>query len=231
MAFDALGILKGKYSGALVSIDESDAVAITTTANTDGNAVVDIKGTGLHGLAAVLILIGPSVAEAAAFINTDYANITIEGNDQLAAGGWVTLGKFPKIRHNLLRLSATATTAFVAADIDALITQETTADTGYLVWFDEALATIGGVGDIIVQPVDAGDVFNEAAGKTLTSATTGVATKTLGAGNTVAANMVPGIFVVRFATKYRYVRCNCEDVADSIGTGWILLTDNAFGTI
>jgi hypothetical protein len=98
--------------------------------------------------------------------------------------------------------------------------------------FDPELAVVGGIGKVRIQQVDSGDIFNEAAGKTENSSGTGRATKTYGAGTTIfPAPMIPGIYVVRFATKKRYVRCNCAGVLDAIGTGWILLTDAAFGTL
>ena len=231
MAFDALGILKGLYGGALIPIDESDAVAITKTANTDGNLVAQIDETGVKGLAAVMLLAGMTPAEAAAFINTDYANITIEASDKLLSG-WEVVARFPKLFYNTLELYVTATTGFVAADVGQLVTQETTLDTGYLVSFEDVLGTVGGIGKIVVQVVDSGDVFNEVAGKTINSAGTGRSTKTYGAGTTVRPKqMIPGIYVCRFATDKKYVRCNCEDVADSIGQGYILLTDGAFVTV
>jgi len=230
MAFDALGILKGLGTGgALVSIDEADAAAVALAVNADGNKVIDISKTGVHGLAAVMCLMGFGSGESALFINTDKAVVTIEASDSLVSN-WHTIATFPTLYGaNTLKLSVTATTGFVQADIGQLVTQETTADTGYLVSFDPALAVIGGVGDIVVQPVDAGDVFNEAAGKTITSAGTGAGTKTYGAGTTTAvASDIPGVYVVRFTSNEKYVRCNCAGVLDAIGTGWILLTDNAF---
>ncbi len=233
MAFDALGILKGLGSGgALVSIDEADVAAIALAVNADGNKVIDISKTGVKGLAAVMVLLGFGAGESAAFINTDKAVVTIEASDDLVAN-WGTIATFPTLYGaNQLEFYVTATTGFVQADIGLLITQETTADTGYLTYFDPALAVIGGVGLIRVQPVDSGDVFNEAAGKTITSAGTGAGTKTYGAGTTVAVpSDIPGVYVVRFATDKKYVRCNCAGVLDAIGTGWILLNDNAFVTI
>jgi hypothetical protein len=231
MAFDANLVLKGLYGGALIPIDENDAVAISKTPNSDGNAVVEIDGTGMKGLAAVMLLIGMTSAEAAAFINTDYANITIEASDNLLSG-WETVARFHKIFYNTLEFYITATTGFVAADVGQLVTQETTADTGYLISFEDALGTAAGIGKILVQPVDSADVFNEIVGKTVNSAGTGRATKTYGAGTTVRPKQqIPGIHVCRFATEKKYIRCNCEDVADSIGQGWILLTDNAFKTV
>jgi hypothetical protein len=235
MAFDAENILKGLNNATpavLVSIDEADAAAIALTPNADGNKVIDISKTGYKGLAAVMVLLGFEAGESDLFINTDKALVTIEASDDLVAN-WHTIATFPTLYGaNQLRLSVTATTGFVQADIGQLMTQETTADTGYLTYFDPALAVIGGVGDIIVQPVDAADVFNEAAGKTVNSAGTGASTKTLGAGNTFAVTSdIPGVYVVRFTSNEKYVRCNCAGVLDAIGTGWIMLTDNAFNTL
>jgi hypothetical protein len=226
MAFDASGILKGLYGGVLISIDESDAVSISKTANTDGNAVVQIDGTPSNGLCAVMALAGPSSTEAALLFG-DEANITIEASDELDRG-WVTVAVFPEIFYNVAEMSATATTAFTSADIAATLTQETTADTGLIIAFETALETIAGVGKILVSQVDAGDIFNQTAGKTLTSNGVGVSTKTYGAGTTIFPNnrYLPGVYVVRFVTHKKYVRCNCADVEDAIGTGWILLCDN-----
>ena len=235
MAFDANNILKGLNNatpGVLVSIDEADAAAIALAANADGNYVVDIRKTGVKGLAAVMCLLGFEAGESALFINTDKAVVTIEASDSLVAN-WHTIATFPTLYGaNQLELYVTATTGFVQADIGQLVTQETTADTGYLTYFDPVLAVATGVGKIRIQPVDAADVFNEAAGKTINSAGTGASTKTYGAGTTVAVPTdIPGIYVIRFTSNERYVRCNCAGVLDAIGKGWILLTDNAFITI
>jgi len=231
MAFDAQGILKGLYSGALVPMDESDVSAIALAANSDGNCVVDVRKTGAKGLAAVAIYLGPSTSEKALLYNNDYAKLHIEASDELD-GSWEKVASFPPVYYHVLELYVTATTAFVTGDIGATITQETTADTGILVEFGPELLDIGGIGKLSIAVTDSGDVFNEAAGKTVNSSVTGASTKTYGAGTTVArAETVPGIFVVRFATNKRYVRCNCEDVADSFGNVWILLTDSAFDTL
>jgi hypothetical protein len=227
MAFDALGILKGLYGGVLVSTDESDVAPISKTPNSDGNAVVELNGTGLKGLAAVMVCTGFAAGESALFINTDSAIVTIEASDSLVSN-WEEVARFPKLYNNILEFYITATTGFVQADIGQLVTQETTADTGYLISFDPALAAIGGIGKIRVAVVDSGDVFNEAAGKTVNSAGTGRATKTYGAGTTVAKTMIPGIYITRFVTNKKYVRCNCALVLDAMGLVWIMLTDGAF---
>lgn len=236
MAFDAENILKGLNNATpavLVSIDESDAAAIALAVNADGNSVVDISKTGAKGLVAVMCLLGFGSGESALFINTDKAVVTIEASDSLV-GNWHTIATFPTLYGaNQLELVAEAEQALVQADLGCLVTQETTADTGYLTYFDPALAVIGGQGIIRIQPVDAADVFNEAALKDITVTGTGsIVHKVYGAGTTVAVPTdIPGIYIVRFATNERYVRCNCAGVLDAIGTGWILLTNAAFGTL
>lgn len=231
MAFDANNILKGLYSGALVPMDESDVAAVALAANSDGNCVVDIRKTGAKGLAAVAIYLGPSTAEQALLVNNDYAKLVIQASDQLD-GSWEDVATFPTVYYHVLELYCTAAAAFVPGDIGGTITQETTADTGILIKYDAALDTIGGIGKLYIAVTAETDVFNEAAGKTLTSSVTGHGTKTYGAGTTVAmATMAPGVYVVRFTTDKRYVRCNCDDVIDSFGNVWILLTDNAFVTL
>jgi len=231
MAFDAKGILKGLYSGALVPMDESDVAAVALAANSDGNCVVDIRKTGAKGLAAVAVYLGPSASEQALLVNNDYAQLIIQASDKLD-GSWENVASFPKVYYHVLELYCTATTAFVPGDIGGTITQETTVDTGILIAYDPELLVIGGIGKLYIAVTAETDVFNEASGKTLTSSVTGAGTKTYGVGTTVASpTMAPGVYVVRFATNKRYVRCNCDDVIDSFGNVWILLTDNAFETL
>lgn len=228
MAFDALGILKGHYSGALVEVDESDAVAISKTANSDGNAVVEINQTGVHGLAAVLIW----TAISATAPYSDEGLILIEASDELDRN-WQEVARFPTMHCYLRRLkNCTATTAFVAADVTTprVLTATTDTATGLIYSVDQALFTIGGVGDIVIEMQDAADLY-ATAGDTLT-ATAGTGIATQGAASVPEVpQMIPGIHVVRFSTDKRYVRCNCETVADGLGTAWILLTDGAFKTV
>ena len=228
MAFDALGILKGHYSGALVEVDESDAVSITEAANSDGNCVVDIRKTGAKGLAAVLIW--TAISGTAPY--SDEGTIIIEASDELDRN-WEQVAEFPTMHAYLRRLKdCVATTGFVALDATTprVLTATTGTDTGLLVSFDEALKTIGGVGDIVVEMQDSADVYGTA-GDTLTATSgTGVATPG-GIGVAEVPQMIPGIHVCRFTTNKRYVRCNCETVADGLGTAWILLTDHAFVTV
>lgn len=228
MAFDALGILKGLYSAALVPVDESDAVPISLTANSDGNAVVDLKKTGAKGLAAVLIF--TAISSTAPY--SDEGTIAIEASDELDRG-WMVVAQFKRIHPYLWVLKdCVATTGFVALDATTPRVLTATGDgaTGLIVSFDEALKTIDGVGDIVIEQQDVNDVY-ATAGDTLTATSgTGVATQG-GKGEAVVPQMVPGIDVVRFSTDKRYIRCQCTDVEDELGTAWILLTDAAFVTI
>ena len=228
MAFDALGILKGLYGGALVEVDENDAVPITIAANTDGNCVVDLKKTGAKGLAAALIWTAISGTPP----YSDEGTILIEASDNLDRN-WLEVARFPVMHAYLRRLKGcTATTAFVAADVTTprVLTATTGTDTGLIFSVDQALFTIGGVGDIVVEMQDSADVYGTA-GDTLTAtAGTGIATQGV-IGVPEVPQMIPGIHIVRFATDKRYVRCNCEAVDDGLGTAWILLTDSAFVTL
>lgn len=228
MAFDALGILKGLYSGALVEVDESDAVSITVAANSDGNCVVDIRKTGVKGLAAVLIW--TAISGTAPY--SDEGSILIEASNELDRN-WLEVARFPTMHAYLRRLkNCVATTAFVALDVTTprVLTATTGTDTGLIYSVDQALFTLGGVGDIVVEMQDSADVYGTA-GDTLTAtAGTGVGTQGL-VGVPEIPQMIPGIHVVRFATDKCYIRCNCETVADGLGTAWILLTDNAFVTV
>jgi hypothetical protein len=226
MAFDANGILKGLYGGVLVAMDENDTVATSKTANSDGNAVVEIDKTGAKGLAAVVIY--TEAADSSSY--DDEAVITIEASDYLDKN-WETVVTFPTMHTHIAELTVTATTGFAAADITQAMTQETTADTGQLLWYDPVLETAGGIGKIWVERDDSGDIFNEVAGKTVNNAGTGRATKTYGAGTTRLFDMQPAVYIRRFTTNKKYVRCNCESVDDSYGKVWILLTDAAFDKI
>lgn len=224
MAFDNNQILKGLYSGALVDIDESDVAATSLTVNPDGNAVVEINETGKNGLAAVLIL----TEEADSDSYGDKMVVTIEASDYLDRN-WETVAAFPTLYTHLRVVPVKATTAFVASDIGKTLTETTSADTGEIIAFDEALKTVGGTGNIWIAMDAAGDVFDEAVG-TVETATSGTGVGKKAAASYVPKQMQPGVFVQRFATDKKYVRSKCT-AEDNFGKGWILLTDNAFKTI
>ena len=160
MAFDANGILKGLYSSALVALDESDAVATSLTANDDGNAVVEIKKTGVRGLAAVLVF--TAISSTAPY--SDEGTVVIEASDELDRN-WYEVARFPRIHCYLRKLKdCVATTAFVAADVTTprVLTATTDTATGLIYSVDQALFTLGGVGDIVVEMQDSADVYGTA---------------------------------------------------------------------
>jgi len=222
MAYDANGILHGEYSGALVDCDENDAVAILEAVNTDGNRVVDLKKTGLKGLTAVLIL----TEEADADSYDDEANILIEVSDKLDRH-WREVARFPTLHAHIRKVWITATTAFVAADIGKDLTESTSTDTGKILYISEGLLSTGDNGGYVLIEMDAaGDVFDEAVGTVETATSgTGVGTKAKASEAGLDIQMQPGLYTVQFKTDKRYVRCNCEDVADNLGKLWILLTN------
>jgi len=222
MPFDANLILKGHYSGALVEVDENDAVATSTTANSDGNAVVDLKKSGAKGLSAAVIF----TAISATAPYSDEGTITIQESNSLDRN-WETVVTFPRIHPYLREMQCTATTAFVAADVTTprVLTATTDTATGLIYKVDQACFTIGGVGTIVVEMQDSADLY-ATAGDTLT-ATSGTGVGTQGAASIACpVQFVPGIMVRRFSTEKRYIRCNCADVEDGLGTAWILVGDH-----
>jgi len=227
MAFDANLVLKGHYSGALVDTDESDAAAVAVAANSDGNCVVELKETGAKGLAAVVIL----TEEADSDAYSDETTIEIQDSDELDRG-WEAVAKSGILRSHLILLKdCVATTGFVALDATTprVLTATTGTCTGTIVAFDEALKTIGGIGDILVEAQDSADAYGTA-GDTLTATSgTGVATQGV-AGTKVGCQHQPGVHTIRFSSAKRYVRA-VVTAADNIGKVWILLTNHAFKTI
>jgi len=229
MPFDAQLILKGLYSGALVDTDESDAAPISKTANSDGNAVVEIKETGAKGLAAVIVMTEKADSDA----YSDETTVAIQESDELDRN-WETIAQSKVLRSHLIRLpKCTATTGFVAADATTprVLTATTDGATGLIVAFDEALKTIGGIGDILVEMQDSADVYGTE-GDTLT-ATSGTGVATQGKAGVVGVPVdqdQPGVHVVRFTTTKRYVRA-VVTAADNVGKCWILVAGSAFKTI
>lgn len=230
MAFDALGILKGLYNSALVEVDDGDAVCTSVdTVNSDGNLVIDVRKTGVKGLAAVLIW--TAISGTAPY--SDEGTITIEASDELDRG-WLEVARFPTMIPYLMRLKdCVAGTAFVALDVTTPRVLQATTDSdaaGLIHSIDQALFTDGGKGDIVIKMESSTDVY-DTAGDAL-DATSGTGDAVQGAkGVPEVPQMIPGIHVVRFTTDKRYVRCNCESVADGLGTAWILLTNWAFDSV
>lgn len=228
MPFDANLILKGLYSGALVDTDESDAAAVATTVNTDGNAVVEIKKTGIRGLAAVIVM--TELADSDAY--SDETIVEIQESDELDRN-WETIATSKILRSHLILLKdCVATTAFVALDVTTprVLTATTGTDTGLIVAVDQALFTIGGIGDILVESQDSADVYGTA-GDTLTATSgTGVATQgAAGIAGEASVQHQPGVHVVRFVTNKRYVRAKTT-AEDNVGKCWILIGDWDFAS-
>lgn len=229
MAFDADLILKGHYSDALVDTDESDAAPTSLTVNSDGNVVVDLKGTGAKGLVAVMVLTEDADSDA----YSDETTVEIQASDELDRG-WEAVGKIGTLRSHLILLrDCTATTGFVAADATTprVLTAGTDGATGTIISFDEALKTATGVGDILVEMQDSADVYGTA-GDTLTATGgTGVATQgTAGIKTLPGTQDQPGVHMCRFTTGKRYVRAEVT-AADCIGKCWILLANHPFATL
>ena len=217
MAFDANLILKGLYSGALVDTDESDAAPVSLTANDDGNAVVEIKETGAKGLVAVVIL----TEEADADAYSDETTIEIQESNELDRG-WEAVGKSNILRSHLILLKdCIATTGFVALDATTprVLTATTDTATGLIVAFAEALKTIGGIGDILVEMQDAADLY-ATAGDTLTATSgTGVATQGV-AGTKVGVQHQPGAHTIRFTSDKRYCRAVVTAADNIVSAGF-----------
>ena len=225
MAFDASLILHGEYSDALVDCDENDTVAVSLTVNADGNGVIDVRKTGLSNpMCAVLIL----TEEADSDAYDDVSTITIEESEFLDRG-WQTVTTFPVLYSHIAKVYITATTAFVALDqtTPRVLTETSSNDSGAILFISEELFTVDGQGYCLVERDAAGDVFDEAVGQVLTATSgTGVGTKTKATELGVSVQMQPGIFVRKFHTNKRYVRCNCEALEDNIGKIWIMLTND-----
>lgn len=226
MAYDALGIL---IDGTIVLSPTTDIAAISLTRNaTYGCAVIDLRKTGEKGLCAVMTCpLKPTTY-------VDSLTMIIEQSDILGEptglSTWETVASFPVVYALLREMEVTATTAFVAADIGAVIaaTTDSASDAGVMLWFDPALLAIDGVGKMVVQMSDANDDYSTA-GDTLTSADTGVGTQ--GAASTVSpltSAGIPGVYAVRFQVTKRYLRAKpTVSAGGSFGLVSVLLTDYA----
>jgi len=229
MPFDANLILKGLYSTALVDTDESDVAPTSLTVNTDGNVVVDLKKTGAKGLAAVIIL--TEAADSDAY--SDETTIEIQDSDELDRG-WEAVGKSGILRSHLILLKdCVATTGFVALDATTprVLTATTDTATGTIIAFDEALKTIGGIGDILVEMQDDADLYATASDTLTATSGTGVATQGVAGTKTLpGVQHQPGVHIVRFVTSKRYIRAEVT-AADNIGKCWILVANHPFETL
>jgi len=192
MPFDSNLILRD----GTVDLDNNEAAAVSETANADGAKVLDIRKTGTMGLVAVLVLPDAPTTYG------DTLSAVIQASDHVSAD-FKTIASFPTLYALMRRLRITATTAYVPADIGQTQTGGTTGDTGVLRWYDKALETIGGTGDLLVSMVAADDVFDDV-DETITSGGTGVGTMQKAA--VADKGLSYGIYVVRFVTNKRYIR-------------------------
>lgn len=195
MAFDELGILRGKYTTAVIDLEPTEAAAVSLTVNSDGAKCLDIRQTGAKGLAAVMVV----PAEATTYADTLTA--IIEASNALDRG-WETIAAFPVLHALMRKIKVIATTAFVAADIAQNIVEGTTSGAGLLLAFDDALLAIDGVGYCLFSMIDSADLFDSLT-ETVTSAGTGVGTEQGELGLVVP---VVGVSIARFATDKRYIR-------------------------
>lgn len=224
MPFDAELVLRGKYSSALVNLDEADVVAVTTDVNSDGNAVIDVKGTGNKGLTAVLIL--TEAADSQAY--DDEGTILIEASDELDRH-WKEVARFPTFHSHIRKIYITVTTPFVAADVTTPrhLIETGSSDTGEILYISDELFNSGGQGYVLVEMDDSGDTFAQVVGTVETaSGGTGIGTKTKATESGLSIQMQPGLYTVQFKTNKRYVRFNGETIEDNMGDAWCLLTNH-----
>lgn len=216
MAYDADLVLRGKYSGAYVDLVNGDSAPTTIAVNSAGNSVIDLGpiGTGALGLDCIVILHDTPTTYQ------DTLDIVIQDSDHLT-DGWQAMMTFPRIYCYMREVIVTATTAFLATDIELVFTATTNGAVGVLREFSRNLLVTGGVGKCWVEMQSAADTY----------ATSGdIVSCTLGTGRgTVAvvgrAIMVPLVLVRRFSTWKRYIRCsNTAHAGSNFGDVDILVT-------
>lgn len=191
MPFDTLGILRN----GLVALAPAEAAAVAVTVDANGAYAVDIKQTGVRGLAAVMFLPTEPTTYA------DTLTASIEASDHLDRN-WETVASFPVLTALVRKVKLIATTGFAIADITGTMLEGTTSDAGVVLAYDEALATADGIGYVTYAMVDALDIFASLT-ETVTAGTTGVGTEQ---GEVALVVPTVGIYVARFATDKRYVR-------------------------
>ena len=204
MPLDADSILRD----GTIDLDNSEVTAVSETRNGDGAVVLDIRKTGIMGIVAVMVC--PDVPTAAA----DTLAASIQASDHVSAD-FKDVASFPTLYALVRRLRIQATTGFAAADIGDTITGTDTGDTGTLRWYDQALETVGGVGDLLVELDAAGDAFDDV-DEVITSGGTGVGAMN-GAISGITQALSYGVYAVRFVTQKRYVRVSNTP---SAGANW-----------
>jgi len=204
MPFDADTIF---YDGSTFFKYNNETPAVTTVRDGYGKRVLDIRETGVKGLAAVMLV---------PLANVSYGNTLdafIEHSDR-PEFNWEGLAMFPRIYTYIRRVPAKTTTPPVEADVGKYLYGGTTNDDGIITHFAPELYVANGVGYIEIAMVAAGDVFDntsEALTVKAEAAGGGASGTFVGVVNGVAADAPDsiqhsGIYVVRFATKKRYLR-------------------------
>jgi hypothetical protein len=195
MPFDSLLILRD----GTVDLDPNEVVAISTTRNADGSVVLDLKETGVKGLAAVMIL--PTAPTTYA----DTLTVHIQESDALA-GSYVTIASFPVLYTYVRKIPASASVAAaVEADIGQVLTGGTTGDTGVIIAIDNSLFTLNGTGYIYVAMAGADDLFDNTS-EAITSASTFSGVVNGAASTTSVEHGAPNTYIVRFSSTKRYIR-------------------------
>ncbi len=193
MPLDANMLLR---DGLTADLQTGESAATSTTINADGAKVIDLGKSGAKGIVVVLNL--PSAPTAFA----DTLLTTIQVSDYESTD-FKAIATFPTLYALNRRLTIIATTAFVASDIGTTATGGTTSDDGVIRWYDRALETIGGVGDLVVSQVAADSDFDDVDEAITTSGT--------GAGTMQKASVLTeylsfGNLAVRLMTDKRYIR-------------------------
>jgi len=191
--FDALLMLRD----GLVDLDENEAAvpAFSLVKNADGARCADIREMGPKGMSVVMNI----PAEPTTYADTLTA--IIQASDHLDRN-WQTIADFPILYALMRKIKVKATTAFLATDIGQNIVESTSSDAGLLLAYDEALATIGGIGYCLYGMIDLNDLFDGKT-ETVTSAGDGIGTEQ---GEDAIVVPTVGVHVVRFATDKRYIR-------------------------
>ncbi len=192
MPLDANTLLR---DGSTADLATGESAATSTTIDANGAKVIDMGKSGAKGIVVVLNL--PAAPTAFA----DTLLVTIQVSDYESTD-FKAIATFPTLYALNRRLTVKTTTAYVAASIGGTVTGGTTSDAGVIRWYDRALETIGGVGDLVVSQVAADSDFDDAS-ENLTGAT-GVSD--MQKASVLTEYLSFGNFAVRLMTDKRYIR-------------------------
>ncbi len=192
MPLDANMLLR---DGSIADLETGESAATSTTINADGAKVIDLGKTGSKGVLVVLNL--PAAPTAFA----DTLLVTIQVSDYESTD-FKAIATFPTLYALNRRLTVKTTTAYVAASIGATVTGGTTSDAGVIRWYDRALETIGGVGDLVVSQVAADSDFDNAT----ENLTGGTGVSDMQKVSVLTEYLSFGNYAVRLMTDKRYIR-------------------------